>query len=222
MERVGTREWNNQMFQAHPTPYSGIAGWIEKQRLKIIIKYIHQFKTSEDVRIVELGCESGYLLQAIQESFPSARLTGVDISDLALKQAEMRLSPIHLQLLQADICEPIPLQESFDFIICSETLEHIPDYKKALEQIENLSQTKSVVILTVPLEGLKNFIKSILRKFGLMKLLFNGIEEGFSDWHVQDFKKNDFQRAVGEEFEIIKYQSIWGLHQLILAKKKTA
>lgn len=222
MVKTGSREWNNDMFLAHPTPYKGIAGWIEKHRIQVILNMIKQHAPVKDPKIVELGCESGYLLKAIQDEFPTSDLTGVDISDIALSQAKERLKPGTPDFFQADICEPIPLENTFDVIICSETLEHIPTYEKALTQIGNLSNQHTVIILTVPLEALKNQVKNLLNKLGLMSLFFNGIEEGFSSWHVQDFSEEAFKSGVGKELDIIQYKNIWGLHQLILAKKKTS
>ena len=41
--KEGTKVWNDEQYQLHPTPNSGIAGWIEKQRHKEIIQVINDF-----------------------------------------------------------------------------------------------------------------------------------------------------------------------------------
>ncbi|MDW3647507.1 MAG: class I SAM-dependent methyltransferase [Bacteroidia bacterium] len=220
MQHIGSREWNNEMFLSHPTPYTGIAGWIERRRLQRIIEAIRQYCPNSELEIVELGCEAGNLMVALHQAFPDAQLVGADISDYALTIAQDKLPEDSCRWILADICLPIPYYAKADVIICSETLEHIPDYRKALDQIEKLLDEESLLILTVPLEGLKNQIKKILKKLGLMKVFFPGIESGFSDWHVQDFKSESFKAEMEERFELLEYEQIMGLHQIVVAKKK--
>lgn len=220
MVKVGSREWNNEMFLAHPTPYEGIAGWIEKQRLQFIIKEIRKHCGLNPGQILELGCESGHLLEALHQAFPQSQLYGIDISDVALSKAKIRLAGSNCEFFQADICEEIPFDKEAEVIICSETLEHIPDPDLALREIKALLKEEQILILSVPLEKLKNTLKGVLGKIGLMPLLFPKIEEGFSSWHVQDFSPANFQEKVSQYFEIISYNQLLGLHQLIVAKKK--
>jgi len=220
MQQIGSREWNNEMFLSHPTPYTGIAGWIERRRLGRIQEAIRKYRPDGDMEILELGCEAGNLLLALHEAFPQAQLVGADISDYALTIAQDKLPEDACRWILADICQPIPYYAKADVVICSETLEHIPDYRQALDQIEALLNEDSLLILTVPLEGLKNKVKNVLNKLGLMKLFFPGIESGFSDWHVQDFTSENFKAEMEERFELLEYEQILGLHQIVIAKKK--
>lgn len=214
--KIGSPAWNDLMFGKHPTPYQGIAGFIENYRIKSILKGIRQQKGE---RILEIGCEAGNLLYAIEKAFPQAHLWGMDISKKALEKARQKLSN-KVQFIQADITQVINWQEAPpDIIICSETLEHIPDSEAAVRQIAALAGPDTVLIFTVPLEKLKNQVKSLLLRLGLFQLFFSGIEEGKSEWHVQDFSPTDFQTLISEHFEIIQYKQIWGLHQQIIAKK---
>jgi ubiquinone/menaquinone biosynthesis C-methylase UbiE len=214
--KVGSPAWNDLMFGKHPTPYKGIAGFIEQQRIQSILKGIRQHKWD---RILEIGCEAGNLLQAIEKAFPKAQLWGMDISEKALEEARQKLSS-EVQFIQSDITQIVNWQEAIpDIIICSETLEHIPDSEAAVRQIAALAGPNTILIFTVPLEKLKNQVKSLLLRLGLFQLLFRGIEEGKSEWHVQDFSASDFQTLIGGHFEIIQYKQIWGLHQQIIAKK---
>ena len=80
----------------------------------------------------------------------------------------------------------------------------------------------TLVIITVPLEKHKNNIKRILLKLGLFNLLFKGIEEGLSEWHVNDFTKEDILAALENHFDIKDYNLLWLLHQMIVLKKKNS
>lgn len=45
----------------------------------------------------------------------------------------------------------IPLEKNqYDLVLCSEVLEHVPDYKKALKEIFRVAKNKGIAIITVP------------------------------------------------------------------------
>jgi ubiquinone/menaquinone biosynthesis C-methylase UbiE len=45
----------------------------------------------------------------------------------------------------------LPYQDNtFDLTICSETLEHIPDYQKAISEIFRVTKRNGYVLITVP------------------------------------------------------------------------
>lgn len=215
----GSPRWNDLMFSRHPTPYSGIAGWIERQRVRAILTYISNYTNSSNFKLLEIGCEAGNLLSAIRQAFPQAQLTGFDISEKALQQAKSKLIAPPIHLIHGDITQVPNLSTDFDIIVCSETLEHIPDYQAALLNIASLGNSGSIFIFTVPLESLKNKIKKLLNQLGLFDLFFRGIEKGMSEWHVNDFSKKAFLELLSQHFEILKYNQIMGLHQVAGCKK---
>lgn len=210
----GSPEWNDAMYSKHPTPYFGIAGWIEKLRVQTIIRIIRTQVKNEHFKLLEIGCEAGNLLNAIHLAFPRAQLTGFDISTHALEAAKCKLSDQSVTFLQGDITQPNSLKTGYDIIVCSETLEHIPDYQAAVQNIAELGAEDTLFIFTVPLESLKNRIKYLLNKLGLFDLFFRGIEKGMSEWHVNDFSKSEFHGLLSSHFEILEYRQLLGLHQI--------
>lgn len=218
---VGSKTWNNEMFQKHATPYSGIAGFIQKKRLQRISKVIKQSSTQLAGTIVEVGCEEGNLLKYLIKRFPSFKYVGYDISSDALNKAR-NLLPSIIDLYEYDLTSgPLTMDGKPSFLICSETLEHIPDSISAIENIANSVEKDTIVIITVPIERYKNQIKTWLVKLRLFNLFFKGIEEALSEWHVQDFSKEDIIGLLGNQFDVISYDTILLMHQLIVVKKKT-
>jgi ubiquinone/menaquinone biosynthesis C-methylase UbiE len=218
----GSPGWNDKMFQRHPTPYGGIAGWIERQRLSAIIRAITQRGVAKDATILEVGCEAGNLLKAVHQAFPAAQLIGMDISAAALDQAKAKLADAPVRFIQHDMTLPIMLNERPRVVICSETLEHVPDYKTAVAQLAKLGNTDTIFIITVPLERLKNTVKNALNRLGLFDLFFRGIEKGMSEWHINDFSKQDFLTLLEPYFEVKHYQQLLGLHQIAVCKRSNA
>ncbi len=54
--------------------------------------------------------------------------------------------------VQADICDLPFSNDEFDFIICNHVLEHIPDDKKAMQELYRILKTEGTAILQVPLK----------------------------------------------------------------------
>lgn len=217
---IGSAKWNDDLFLKHPTPYKGIAGKVEYQRAKKIASIIKKNITKKS-NILEIGCEQGNLLKYLSNKMPEANYYGTDISSIALEEASQNNKKSNIRFIQNDITNEIPSDlPTIDVLICSEVLEHIPEYRKAIQNISKLVTENTLVVITVPLEKHKNNIKSVLLKLGLFNLLFKGIEEGLSEWHVNDFSKEDITTALEKYFEIIDYQLLLLLHQIIVLKKK--
>jgi len=215
---MGSDKWNNIMYIKHPTPYNGLAGKIEKFRSKEIMYFIQKNKKRHNFTLLEVGCEAGNLLGSISRRFRSAELIGVDISDVALKKARTNLKD-EIKLIKLDIThQPLKLNKNIDFLICSETLEHILNVKKAIENLAKSCTNETILIITVPNEKLKNLIKIILNKLKVFDLFFKGIEKGFSEWHLQDFSKEEILKLLSQQFKIIKYKNILFLHHLIVLR----
>ena len=58
-------------------------------------------------------------------------------------------------------------------------------------------------------------------RLGIFDLFFKGIETSLSEWHVQDFSKDDILGLLGKYYDILSYDTIWLMHQIIVAKIKS-
>jgi 2-polyprenyl-3-methyl-5-hydroxy-6-metoxy-1,4-benzoquinol methylase len=216
---AGSKSWNEIMFQRHKTPYSGIPGFIERYRVRCVLSCINSNKSNDEpMTIVELGCGAGFLLKKIDEAFSSKELIGVDISTHALREAEKRLSSdVYLQ--ESDISEKFspPLHaKNIDYIICSETLEHLPKPKLAIENIGSIAESTTKLIVTVPIERYKNIIKGIFNNLRLFDLFFPNIEKGSSEWHLHDFNRQAIQTLLQHKFDIQYETTILLMHRLFI------
>ena len=217
---IGSKSWNNEMYEKHPTPYGGIAGFIQQKRLQKISTAIANYRPATGNTIVEVGCEEGNLLKFLGKEHTAYNYIGLDISSKALAEAKNHLSPA-IKLAEHDITNgPYSFHKPPAYIVCSETLEHIPDITAAVENLYKSTGKDTIVIITVPIEKYKNSLKKWLVKLGLFKLLFKGIEESLSEWHVQDFSKADILGLLGKYYTILSYDTIWWMHQIIVVKVK--
>lgn len=219
--KIGSKSWNNEMYEKHPTPYSGIAGFIQQKRLQKIVAAMSKYPATSGDTIAEIGCEEGNLLKFLGEKYKNYNCIGLDISSKALKAAKHQL-PASTQLIEHDITTgPYLFETAPAYLICSETLEHIPNATAAVENLYKSTGENTIVIITVPIEQYKNTIKKWLIRLGIFNLFFKGIEASLSEWHVQDFSKADILGLLGNYYEILSYDTIWWMHQIIVAKVKS-
>ncbi len=205
---VGSAAWNDRMYRSHRTPYEGLAGLIERARLRQVLRWA---RASRPARVLDVGCGEGVLLGAFGAK---ARVVGVDLSRVSLQTC--RAAHPTRPVLQADGTRGLPFRSgTFDLVLCTEVLEHVPDPPRLLAELWRVCTTTGEVILTVPIERPKLIVKSVLRRTPLFGWLFPGIEPGFSDWHLHDFDGKTLLLMLHRWFEVTSSRRVWGLHRCL-------
>jgi 2-polyprenyl-3-methyl-5-hydroxy-6-metoxy-1,4-benzoquinol methylase len=124
--------------------------------------------------VIDVGCGTGHFLKALRErSAETLRLSGMDFSSIAVARAR-RLVP-DADVREADVYDISWPADSFDLVVCMETLEHLRHPGAALDQLVRICRPGGAIVLTVP----------------------NGEEDDW-DGHFQFWDPVDFRRFVGE------------------------
>ncbi|HTS51752.1 MAG TPA: bifunctional 2-polyprenyl-6-hydroxyphenol methylase/3-demethylubiquinol 3-O-methyltransferase UbiG [Burkholderiales bacterium] len=92
------------------------------------LKWIEQRVDLTGKRVLDVGCGGGILSEAM--AVHGAEVTGIDLSEEALKVAELHLLEsgnrvTYLEAAVEDLAREQP--SSFDVVTCMEVLEHVPD-----------------------------------------------------------------------------------------------
>lgn len=110
---------------------------------KDMIKFL-KFNVPEDCRVLEIGSGTGYLLNALKPS----KGVGVDISaGMTAAAKDNYKENTNLTFLQMD-AENLHLQETFDYVIISDTLGYFEDIQQAFKELENVCHPGTRVIIT--------------------------------------------------------------------------
>lgn len=104
-------------------------------------------------RVLDLGCGRGRHLHALAQAAPLTAI-GVDMAldDLKATAEGFRLVP-HVggwSVARADARRlPFP-DAAFDCVVCSEVLEHIPDYRGALDEMARIAKPGGRLAVSAP------------------------------------------------------------------------
>lgn len=117
---------------AHKTEYESIA------------KYIHAEES-----VLDAGCGDGSL--AIMLAQKGAEITACDISieniATAKEESAQRGLDSHASFIVAD-AENLPFADnSFDWVISSHVLEHVPNFEKALAEIRRVTKKRAIIAM---------------------------------------------------------------------------
>lgn len=99
-----------------------------------------------DPHLLEVGCGTGNVLQALEKNLPQTQIFGIDLFHEGLSFARRRVKS---SLIQADLASP-PVKSTFDLVGLFDVLEHIKEDTSALRQIFRLVKPGGSLLLTVP------------------------------------------------------------------------
>ncbi len=116
--------------------------WIKKNKFyyENLVKFL-KFNIPEGSSVIEIGCGTGYILNKLKPS----RGVGIDISDEMIKTAREKNPEYAFYVMDA---EKITLEETFDFVIISDTIGYLEDVQRSFDQILKLCKSETRIIIT--------------------------------------------------------------------------
>lgn len=109
-----------------------------------------QAEKSKPEKILDAGCGRGFYLKSLSFYKYPKEIHGIDIEEKYLKIARSICDDKRIIIKNASIYSLSYPNNYFDFIICSEVLEHLKDDSQALIELNRVLKKGGVLILTVP------------------------------------------------------------------------
>jgi SAM-dependent methyltransferase len=154
-----TRAWLDERFQetapdgvyrAHQPIYGFDAGHCEPSLLPRYVRTLEIMRALAQLRFrscLDAGAAEGYKAELVRRLF-GAEVVATDLSEHACERAREIFG---LSARPADVHE-LPFDDGeFDVALCSETLEHVSDFRTALAELLRVART--AVVITVPHES---------------------------------------------------------------------
>jgi len=174
-------ELNDQNFY-----YNDLRGRMlgNKAREHLILQEIE--KLGKNDFFLEVGCAQGYFEKIASKI--SNNVFGADCAfDKMPRQCKSKFVGIN--------AEDLPFKsKSFDFVLCTEVLEHVPDWKSALKELQRVSRKK--ILITIPLE--KGYLWRTISKFSSMK----------SRGHLHKLDSAEVVSNVEKNWKVAKYEVV--------------
>ncbi len=125
---------------------------VNSRHLSIIDKLI-QAGLKPEHHVLEIGCGIGTVSHLIAKKTPKGRVLGVDISPKSIAQAQKAWSKLtNLTFEVSDMKGFQKENETFDFVVLPDVLEHIPvsDHFSLFETISRHSHQNTVIFIHIP------------------------------------------------------------------------
>jgi ubiquinone biosynthesis O-methyltransferase len=162
-------------------------GPFDKLQATHTITYVlcEQFVENKDV--LDAGCGCGYGSEHLAGK-GARSVVGVDISKQAIKFARRRYSRDNLQFMVKDCCDLDFNDGSFDFVVSSQVIEHLPCYEKFLADIQRILKPNGVFV-----------VGTVNRKL----TSFHGEKLQFS-FHVKEVSPEEFHDLLSQYFKEVQ------------------
>lgn len=155
--------------------------------------------------VLDAGCGEGFVARTFKSQHFTWRIMGIDLDKAALRRG-LEWGCL-FQVSQGDVVH-LPLAgKSFDLVICTEVLEHLPQPEQALLEFQRIA--RRYCLFSVPHEPFfrgANFLRGKnLRRWG------NDPE------HLHNWSNGAFQSLVAQYFEILEVR--WPFPWLVVLAK---
>jgi len=134
--------------------------------------------------VLDVGCGQGSLLEELRTEFPYLKPCGVDFSKSAVELARQRIPDGRFWV--SDITQG-PLDETYDLVVCSEVLEHIPDDIRAIQNLRQM--TDKYLLISSPQGRMRRFETEVghVRNYAPGELVQKLEHNGFVVEHVLEW-----------------------------------
>lgn len=128
--------------------------------------------------VIDIGCGGGILAEAMARR--GARVTGIDLSEKALRVAELHLHESHLEIeyVKATTEEYAALHVGeFDLVTCMELLEHVPEPASMVAACARLVRPGGQVFFSTINRNPKSYLFAVIGAEYLLGLLPKGTHD---------------------------------------------
>lgn len=97
--------------------------------------------------ILDVGCASGFMANKVSQIFPDSQITAIDVYQPTISYGKKHYP--HIKFLVGD-AHQLPFRgNSFDLVICYETVEHVEKPEQVLKEIKRVMKKNGRAIIAM-------------------------------------------------------------------------
>ncbi|MED2765143.1 malonyl-ACP O-methyltransferase BioC [Bacillus thuringiensis] len=121
-------------FNGAAVSYDRYANVQKKMAHSLLSILKERYSETASIRILELGCGTGYVTEQLSKLFPKAHITAVDFAESMIAIAQTRQNVKNVTFHCEDI-ERLRLEESYDVIISNATFQWLNNLQQVLRNL---------------------------------------------------------------------------------------
>jgi ubiquinone/menaquinone biosynthesis C-methylase UbiE len=180
------------------------------ERAKIILNEAIKGKPA---RVLDAGCGRGYYIHILSGFDFIKVLEGIDLNARYLSIIKKSNLPKKVKVQKASLFSLSFKDNYFDFVVCSEVLEHVRDDVKALKELHRVLKPNGKLVITVPHSDFPLFWDPV--NFLLMHLFNTHVNKNMwwaaGIWadHERLYSENELYKKVSTSgFKVIKTERL--------------
>src|SRR5688572_28884667 len=142
------------------------------------LDWIAQHAALEGSKVLDVGCGGGILAEAMARR--GAQVTGIDLSDKALRMAQLHLLESRLEVQYENVSvEDYAAAHAgkFDIVTCMELMEHVPEPAARVAACARLVRPNGKVFFSTINRNPKSYLFAVVGAEYLLKLLPKGTHD---------------------------------------------
>lgn len=134
-------------FNGAAVSYDQYANVQKKMAHSLLSILKRRYSETSSIRILELGCGTGYVTEQLSKLFPKAQITAVDFAESMIAVAKTRQNIENVTFHCEDI-ESLRLEESYDVIISNATFQWLNNVKQVIRNLFHHLSTDGIVLFS--------------------------------------------------------------------------
>lgn len=116
----------------------------------------------KNLKVLDYGCGKGDIAKAVLSVNPSLKMTGVDVSKVAVRAAKKKMQGHIFRTITPD--KKFPFKDnSFDFVMSLDVLELVYDTEFVFKELARVLKKDGKLLITLPYYGvLKNIVIALV------------------------------------------------------------
>ena len=121
-----------------------------QKRLTNIMNILSHETEIKEKKYLDVGCSNGFITALIAEQFEPRVAYGFDVVESNLEIGRQRHPQVEFQMFNLNEIQDV--ETEYDVITCFETLEHVGNLNRAIDNLLNLKAKNGFLLIAVPIE----------------------------------------------------------------------